>query len=66
MTTPEIEIQIVDRHIRMGARHISRQHEIVARLTELGAPTKQAIELLDIFEVTQALHIAHRDRLLAE
>lgn len=45
-------------------RHISRQREIIDRLIELGAPAEQALELLDLFRVTQALHIAHRERLL--
>lgn len=55
---------MLNRHIRTGARHISRQREIIDRLTELGAPAEQAMELLDLFEVTQELHIAHRERLL--
>lgn len=64
MVSPETELQMLDRHIRTGARHISRQREIIDRLIELGAPAEQAIELLDLFQVTQALHIAHRERLL--
>lgn len=64
MASSETELEMLNRHIRMGARHISRQREIIDRLTELGAPAQQAIELLELFEVTQALHIAHRERLL--
>ncbi|TGQ12686.1 hypothetical protein EN809_027780 [Mesorhizobium sp. M2E.F.Ca.ET.166.01.1.1] len=64
MVSSETQLQMLDRHIRTGARHIYRQREIIDRLTELGAPAEQALELLDLFEVTQALHIAHRERLL--
>ncbi|TIV79731.1 MAG: hypothetical protein E5V93_09040 [Mesorhizobium sp.] len=64
MASSETQIQMLNRHIRTGARHISRQREIIDRLTELGAPPELAVELLDLFEVMQELHIAHRERLL--
>lgn len=59
----EIEIEVAERHVREGARHIARQHEIIRDLTALGAPLELAIELLNLFEDMQATHIAHLERL---
>ncbi|PBC06813.1 hypothetical protein [Mesorhizobium sp. WSM3859] len=63
MVTPETLLEILKRHVLLGERHIERQHAIIQHLTELGAPIKQALELLDLFEEMQALHVAHLRRL---
>jgi hypothetical protein len=54
------------RHVSEGEKHIARQREIVAELARDGRDTTLARELLGHFEETQALHVAHRDRLAYE
>jgi hypothetical protein len=46
--------------------HVRRQRELVEWLRKAGHDTSKAAELLHMFEQTQALHVAHRDRLRAE
>ncbi|RWD69061.1 hypothetical protein [Mesorhizobium sp.] len=63
MITPETPLEMLQRHVLLGERHIERQHAIIQHLTQLGAPIKQALELLDLFQEMQALHVAHLRRL---
>jgi hypothetical protein len=51
------------RHVAMGARHIARQREIVARLERDGHDSLDSKRLLGYFEELHNMHIAHRDRL---
>ncbi|CDX62844.1 conserved hypothetical protein [Mesorhizobium plurifarium] len=60
---PETPLEKLRRHVLSGERHIERQQAIVQHLTELGAPTKLALELLDLFEEIQTMHVAHLRRL---
>lgn len=53
-------------HVLRGMQIIARQHEIIAELERDGHDTARARKLLDQFEQTQALHMAHRDRLRQE
>jgi len=46
-----------------GDRHITRQKQLIAELERDGHDGEAARALLVQFESTQALHIAHRDRL---
>lgn len=55
-----------DRHVAQGERHIARQHQLIAELERDGHDTTSAIEFLSTLEQTQAMHIAHRDRIRAE
>lgn len=52
-----------ERHVSEGERHLASQRRIVAELERDGHPVEQARELLRLFEDTQAMHIADRDRL---
>lgn len=63
LLTRETEIKVAARHVRDGARNISRQHKIVPHLSDLGAPIKQPRELLGLFEQLQVVHIEHLRRL---
>jgi hypothetical protein len=58
------QIAMVRAHIEEGERHVTRQHEIIERLHELGAETAVAEDLLGVFEGTLAEHRRHLDRLL--
>ncbi|RVC68046.1 MAG: hypothetical protein EOS81_04640 [Mesorhizobium sp.] len=63
MVTPETPLEMLRRHVLLGERHIERQHAIIQHLSDLGAPTKLALELLDLFEEIQAMHVTHLRRL---
>ena len=58
----------MDRDIERGEDNISRQRQIVARLIEQGyySFAREADKLLEKFTDLQAIHLAHRDRLLTE
>ena len=53
-------------HVVEGMGHIARQQGIVADLKARGQDITQAEQFLDRLEQTQALHLAHRDRLRRE
>lgn len=57
---------LAERHVVEGARHLSRQREIVAETEAVGRDATLARELLHTFEATQATHVADRNRLLRE
>jgi hypothetical protein len=59
-------LQQAERHVAEGKQRIERQRELVAKLTAQGHDTSSAIDLLTVFEQTQAMHIAGRDRIHAE
>jgi hypothetical protein len=55
-----------EQHVADGERHITRQRQIIAELERDDHDAGSAKELLTIFEETQAIHIADRDRLKEE
>ncbi len=59
-------LELVERHVLEGERHIARQREIVARLEHglrESTTLRIARELLLEMERAQSLHVADRDRL---
>ena len=62
----EERLAMAERHITRGELHIARQKELVERLGQSGHDTTEAIKLLGLFEATQALNVADRDRLRSE
>ena len=54
-----------EHHVAIGADHVARQRELIARLQRDGHDAAQAKQLLEQFEQLQQMHIADRDRLLA-
>jgi hypothetical protein len=59
----ETELEMVERHVREGERHVARQREILAELGRDGHPTAVARDLLILFEWTLAQHLEHLDKL---
>jgi hypothetical protein len=59
-------LELADRHVRDGERHIARQREIVRKL-ELRSPESITLRiargLLQEVERAQTVHVADRDRL---
>ncbi|MGZ2433065.1 hypothetical protein ACVI1T_005026 [Rhizobium redzepovicii] len=62
----EKHLQQALEHVALGGHHIARQREIVAQLTNRGSDASEAQRLLEVFEESQVLHVAHLDRLKAE
>jgi len=60
------ELRMVDDHIALAERHVSRQEALVAWLRSRGHPTDVAEQLLTEFHLSLAQHRAHRDRILQE
>ena len=50
MAVGETELQMVERHIRQGERHVSRKIEIIADMQRRGQPTRLAERLLFNFD----------------
>jgi hypothetical protein len=55
-----------ERHIALGARHISNQELRIAELEAHRRDSTLACSLLKTFRLTQAQHVAHRDQILRE
>lgn len=62
----ETLLHMIERHVREGNRHLTKQHEIIARLRSLDLPTETAELLLIDFERYQAGREAHLRQVLAE
>ena len=60
------DLKMVDDHIALGERHVSRQEELIAWLRSRGHPTDAAEELLVEFQATLVQHKAHRDLMLLD
>ena len=59
MSAVETELQMVERHVREGERHLTSQREIIARLRARGRDTSEADRLLTNLEDLQRLHLEH-------
>jgi hypothetical protein len=62
----ENALEMVERHIAGGNRHIAQQVARIAKLEALGLDTYSAETLMTILRQSQRLHIEHRDRILRE
>lgn len=63
MAGAETELEMVERHIRAGERHVANQQEIVAFLRSHNYPSEQAEELLVNLTDLLRLHREHLVRL---
>ena len=64
--TLQAHLAMAERHVAQGERHVARQREIVAELERDGHSVADSKDLLRLFMELQTLHIADRDRLVAE
>ena len=64
MSVGETELEMVQRHVRQGERHVSRQLEIIADITIRNQPTGLAEDLLFNFEDTLRAHRDHLSQLI--
>ena len=63
MTTEETELEMVQRHVRQGERHVSRQIEIIADIKFRKQPTSSAENMLFSFDRSLRVHKSHLDQL---
>ena len=63
MRAAETELEMVQRHVRQGERHVSRQLEIIADMQILNQPTSSAENLLFSFDRSLRGHKAHLEQL---
>ena len=63
MTTEETELEMVQRHVRQGERHVSRQIEIIADIKFCKQPTSSAENMLFSFDRSLRVHKSHLDQL---
>ena len=63
MTTKKIELEMVQRHVRQGERHVPRQIEIIADMKFRKQPTSSAEKMLFSFDRSLCVHKSHLDQL---
>lgn len=54
------DLDMVERHIAQGERHVALQEELITRLSSLGLPTEAAEDLLEEFRATLRQHRSHQ------
>lgn len=59
MMPGETELQMAERHVRDGERHVASQREILSHLRNHGHPTELAERLLANLEELLAMHREH-------
>ena len=58
------DLEMVDRHIAQGERHVSQQEKLVLRLKSHGLPTDEAEQFLEDFRAMLLQHRSHREAML--
>jgi uncharacterized DUF497 family protein len=64
MAYTSADLDMVDRHIVQGERHVTQQEKLVQRLRKHGLPTASAESLLDDFRAMLVQHREHREIML--
>ena len=59
-------LEMAERHVLEGERHIARQKELIAEISVLGADVSRHRATLAAFEETQRLHTEHMKQLKQE
>jgi hypothetical protein len=65
VTYSAADLEMVDRHIADGERHILLQEELISRLKSRGLPTDVAEDLLEEFWATLRQHRGHRSMMVS-
>ena len=63
MTTGETELEMVQRHVLQGERHVLRQLEIISVMQARNQPTSLAKDLLFSFDTSLRAHKAYLEQL---
>jgi hypothetical protein len=64
MAYTRAELEMVDRHIAQGERHVVQQEELITRLSQRGLPTAQAELVLAGFQSALRTHWEHRTAMI--
>jgi hypothetical protein len=59
-------LALAEQHVAQGERHIAEQRARIDELERSGADTTTAKEVLSVFQQTQTMHLADRERLRGE
>jgi len=59
-------LAIAEPHVALGENHLARQEQLIASMDRKGRDTTDALAVLATMRATQTLHVADRDRLLAD
>jgi hypothetical protein len=63
MRSNETELEMAERHVREGSRHLKDQQDLIDWLYSRGYPTDLAETLMTLMEEVQQLHCDHVARL---
>ena len=63
MAYTQSDLDMADRHVAQGERHIVEQRERIEKLADHGHPTEEAEHLLAMFEDLLRQHVAHREQI---
>jgi hypothetical protein len=63
MTYTQADLDMADRHIAQGERHVVNQERIISELSAHDQSTELAEQLLEEFRETLRQHRLHRDRI---
>ncbi|RUV93627.1 MAG: hypothetical protein EOQ55_13335 [Mesorhizobium sp.] len=59
MQRNETELEMVERHVRLGREHIARQNQIIVHFKDKGYPSEDAEDMLATLLGLQRQHEAH-------
>jgi len=62
--TLEAHLMLAERHVAQGEEILVKQRTLIGELEGKGLDIRAAEVLLEEFEAVQAIHVAHRDRLV--
>ncbi len=65
MTYTQSDLDMANRHVAEGERHVAMQEELVSRLRLRNQSAAEAEALLALFNATLAQHRTHRDKIEA-
>lgn len=66
MAYSQADLEMAERHVAQGERHIREQVERIEWLRSAGLPIEEAEELLQLLHATLAQHARHRDLIFEE
>lgn len=66
MSAAETELEMVRRHIKEGAGHLTKQRALIVRLRDAGFATAEAEALLVTLERSQRQHEDHFARFMSK
>jgi hypothetical protein len=66
MAYSSADLEMVNRHIAQGERHVVQQEELITRLRAQGIPTDEAEQFLAEFQLLLRQHRDHRSTIVKD